>query len=55
MKQSSTMFLRAAVSAIGLGVLAICIFALPIGIRDEQVGGYRPILAGLYLPALPFF
>jgi hypothetical protein len=49
------MFLRAAVSAIGLGILAICIFALPIGIREEQAGGYRLILAGLYAPALPFF
>jgi hypothetical protein len=55
MKQSSSLFLRAAVATIGLIVLALCIFVLPAVIRDENAGGYRYILLGLYVPAIPFF
>jgi hypothetical protein len=55
MKQGSTIFLRAVVILIGLFILALCVFALPIGIQTDQVGYYRPILWGLYLPAIPFF
>lgn len=36
-------------------MLGICVFALPLGIQAEHVGGYRPILLGLYVPAVPFF
>lgn len=55
MKQVSTLFLRSAVFAIGLVVLAACIFALPLGISLDKTGGYRPILLGLYVTAIPFF
>lgn len=55
MNRGSTIFLRAAILAIGLAVLAICIFALPAGIASDNTGYYKPILLGLYLPALPFF
>jgi hypothetical protein len=55
MNRGSTHILRTAIVAIGLGVLALCIFALPIGITTDNTGMYRPILIGLYLPALPFF
>ena len=55
MKQGSTLFLRLAVALIGAAVLAICIFALPQGIASDNTGGYRPILLGLYVPAIPFF
>lgn len=54
-QRGSTIFLRAAVLAIGAAVLALCIFALPAGIMDEEAGGYRAILLGLYVPAIPFF
>jgi hypothetical protein len=55
MKQGSTLFLRGTVLAIGLIVLALCIFALPAGIRSDNTGMYRPILFGMYVPAIPFF
>lgn len=55
MKQGSIYVLRAALIGLAAAVLAICIFALPAGIASDQVGAYRPILAGLYLPAIPFF
>lgn len=54
-KRGSTLFLRAAVAVIGLLVLAICIFPIPIVLRDGDPGMYGPILLGLYVPALPFF
>lgn len=36
-------------------MLAICIVALPAGISSDETGGYRPILIGLYVAAIPFF
>lgn len=55
MKRGSTFILRGAVILIGLVVLALCVFALPTGIMTDRVGYYRPILLGLYVPAIPFF
>lgn len=55
MKQGSTLFLRGVVVLMGIIVLALCIFVLPPGIRAEQSGGYRPILLGMYVTAIPFF
>lgn len=55
MKQSSTLFLRTVVLLLGLIVLGLCLFVLPAGIGAEDAGGYRPILLGMYLPAIPFF
>jgi hypothetical protein len=55
MKRGSTIFLRAAVLVIGLTVLALCIFVLPVGISYEKTGYYRPILLGMYVTAVPFF
>lgn len=51
----STLVLRGAIALIGLIVLAVCVFALPAGILSDNTGAYRPILIGLYLPAIPFF
>jgi hypothetical protein len=51
----STLFLRSVIFALGLTVLAICTVALPFGIASDQTGYYRAILAGLYIPAIPFF
>ena len=55
MKRGSTIFLRLVVWVLGLFVLGICIFVLPVGIATDQTGAYRPILLGLYIPAIPFF
>src|SRR5581483_2190876 len=55
MKQGSTLFLKGVVVLLGLIVLALCVFALPYAISMENVGSYRPILFGMYIPAIPFF
>ena len=38
-----------------LGVLAICGLVLPQTIGSFDLGGYDPILLGMYVPAIPFF
>jgi hypothetical protein len=55
MKLGSTIFLRGVVTLIGILVLAICVIALPAGIMSDETGLYRPLLAALYIPAIPFF
>ena len=55
MAQGSTLYLRGVVIGIGLIVAALLLFALPLGIQLDNVGWYRPILIGMYLPAVPFF
>ena len=55
MKRGSTLFLKSAVSLIGIAVLAFCIFILPNGIRVTHWDGYRPLLVGMYVTAVPFF
>lgn len=55
MDRSSTLFLRFVVCLIGFTVLALCIFVLPQAITTDVTGAYRPILLGMYIPALPFF
>jgi hypothetical protein len=53
--KGSTIILRLAVLAIGAVILALCVFAVPAGISSDNTGYYRPILWGLYVPAVPFF
>lgn len=55
MKKGTTNFLRAVVYLIGAVVLGLCVFLLPLGIATDQTGLYRPILIGMYIPAIPFF
>ena len=55
MKLDSTLFLRFVIFLIGIAVLALCIFVLPSGISSDKTGDYRPILLGMYVPAIPFF
>lgn len=55
MKQGSTLILRGTLLVIALVVLSLCVFALPEGISSDATGMYRPILWGLYVPAIPFF
>ncbi|HEX8226681.1 MAG TPA: DUF2975 domain-containing protein [Candidatus Saccharimonadales bacterium] len=55
MKRGSTILLKSVVVMIGLFVLGLCIFALPAGISSDNTGYYRPLIMGLYVPAIPFF
>ncbi len=55
MKKGSTVFLKIVVWIIGLGVLALCVYLSYFALTEDIVGGYRPILLGLSLPAIPFF
>lgn len=55
MKQGSTSFLKVVVVIMGLIVVAICAFGLPRVIGTINLGGYDPILLGLYVAAIPFF
>jgi hypothetical protein len=59
MKEVSTLFLRATIAVLGLAVLALCIAAVATwitqGIQNDDIGWYRPVLWGLFLPALPFY
>jgi hypothetical protein len=59
MKEVSTLFLRATIAVLGLAVLVLCIAAvatvLSQGIETDDIGWYRPLLWGLFLPAVPFY
>ena len=58
MKRGPTFFLKGVVVAVGLIVLAVCVFALPPMIKSELTTSdfdYGPLLLGLYAPAMPFF
>ena len=55
MKKGSTLILKIAIFLFGIAVLALCVFVLPAGLRSDNVGYYRPILIGMYVPAIPFF
>lgn len=54
-KSGSTLFLKTVIALIGIAVLILCVFVLPPQIASERVGYYRPILLGMYVPAVPFF
>ncbi len=54
-KRGSSLFLKTIIILIGALVLYLCVFILPQGILSDKVGGYRPILIGMYIPAIPFF
>jgi hypothetical protein len=55
MKQGSTHFLRGVILLIVLVVAILCCYVLPAIIISDHVGYYRPILLGMYIPAVPFF
>jgi hypothetical protein len=55
MKKGSTLFLKGVVGLIGLAVLVFCAYVLPRIIGSFDIGGYDPILLGMYAPAIPFF
>ena len=55
MKKASTFFLRTVIIGMGAVVLGLCVFVLPLGIMTDHTGMYKPILLGMYVPAIPFF
>jgi hypothetical protein len=55
MKKGTTLFLRGTLIVIALCVLALCIFVLPNGLNFDDGIGYGPIVAGLYVSAIPFY
>lgn len=61
MKKISTNFLRFMISLIGLGVLALCIFALPSLWQDGSVeypeasNAFLLIMIGMYATTIPFY
>ncbi len=55
MKQGSILLLKGVLVLMGLAVLGFCIVLLPIGISSDTTGYYRPLLFGMYVPAIPFF
>lgn len=61
MKQGTTLFLKIAVFFIGTPVLAICIFGLPLIVKEaiESNSEFAYVLYGIvtvmYLSAIPFF
>lgn len=55
MNQGPTVILRGAIMLIGLAILAICLLLLPTVLMSDHVEIYKPLLASLYIPAIPFF
>jgi len=55
MNRGSTLFLRITIILIATLVLLVCIYGIPRVVGQFDIGGYDPILLGLYLPAIPFF
>jgi hypothetical protein len=55
MKKGSTFFLKGVILVIGILVLALCIFVLPLGLSREGDLGYTPVIIGMYIAAIPFF
>lgn len=54
-KRGSTLFLKIVIVLFGLAVAALCIFLLSELITAEKLGGYRPIIIGMLIAAIPFF
>lgn len=55
MKRSSTLFLKATIVGLATLALVVCIVAIPRIINEFSLGGYDPILIGMYVAVVPFF
>jgi hypothetical protein len=55
MNQSSSLFLKLVIFLIAIIVLALLVYVFPQLILTDRTGMYRPILIGMYVPAIPFF
>lgn len=54
-QRSSTLFLRGVVMSMGLAVLAICVFVLPLAIRADWDTWFLPMFLSMYAAAIPFY
>ena len=60
-KRASTLFLKAVIVLLGIGVVTMCVFLFPelwtAGIRDvpEFTHVYYPAMIGVFLTTIPFF
>lgn len=56
-ERGSTLVLRIVITVIGMAVLALCLFGLPLLINSELKGDfdYGWIFLGMYITAVPFF
>lgn len=54
MERKPTFLLKATLVLMGLVVGFFCVYLLPVGIMTDNTGYYRPILIGMYIPAVPF-
>jgi len=52
--RASTLFLRATVLLIGVAVLALCAYMLPV-FTDDDIADHRPLAIGMYMAAVPFY
>ena len=61
MKRGSTLFLKLAVILMGIPVLALCVFAVPMIVRNvaEGLSGWDYVILGIlmtmYVSAIPFY
>ncbi len=55
LQRGSTLYLRVTIAVIALVVITLCLFALPAAYVTDKTGGYRPIIIGMYVSAIPFF
>lgn len=54
MKKGSTLFLKAVIIMMGLGVLTLCVLILT-QVNPTAAGDYYPILLGMTVTSIPFF
>jgi hypothetical protein len=54
-ERGSTIFLRAVILAMGTAVLALCLLVLLPALPKEDDAGYRVLLVGMNIAAIPFF
>lgn len=55
MNRGSTIILRLVIYLLGIGALFLALYVLPMAIMTDKTGYYRPIIIGMYVPAIPFF
>lgn len=59
MKRGTTLFLKATIFLVGIPIVALCLVGLPMIVKEAA--GYfpaymlYPVLAGMYISAVPFF
>ncbi|RKN84502.1 DUF2975 domain-containing protein [Paenibacillus ginsengarvi] len=59
MKRGTTLFLKATIFLVGIPIVALCLIGLPMIVKEaaDYFPAYMlyPVLAGMYISAVPFF